>query len=267
MTDAISVLAFITTICFSFSQAYIIFFVKRNSQDRLKTTSSFSIISCLFYQLIWFVYYIKKENNNICWCYLIGIIFSYIWISIYLYYYSKETIESQYLYLFLYIFTMTDLILEISYIEIDILVYQKDSIVKIISCIFNVLMYITPGLKIFSLLNELNKEYIFFPITIIGLFNSSIWLLYAIISNDKNNKTYYLCSNIFGISFCIMQIIFYLVFKNKKIDVPDKPMPIKEEHLISDTDSKSSHKKKKKIKKKIKKESQKEENEDLLNII
>jgi len=36
---------------------------------------------------------IKKENENICWCYLIGACFSFIWIVIYLFYYTKENQE------------------------------------------------------------------------------------------------------------------------------------------------------------------------------
>lgn len=260
MSNVISVLAFTTTIFFSLSQSYIVYIVKRNEKSGLKTTSLFSIISCLIYQLIWFIYYRIEEKNNICWCYLVGTIFSYIWTLIYLYYYSKEIIKKRYLYLFLYIFSISDLIIEIWFIEKDIM-KNKKNIIKIISCFFNVLMYITPGLRIFSFFKELDSGYISFPISIIGLLNSFIWLLYAIISNDENNKKYYLYTNIFGISFCIMQIICNFIFKSRKFE-----SSIIENKLLSDTDSKS-HKRKKKIKKKIKKALQKEENEDLLNII
>ena len=246
MLDAISIFAFISTIFFSLSQSYIVYIIKRNNKEGLKATSSFSIISCLIYQLIWFIYYKKIENNNVCWCYFVGIIFSFIWAAIYLYFLSKDLNKKQNMYMCLYLFMLMDLVFEIWFIERDILSFKekitsKRNIVRIIACVFNISMYTTFGFNIFKFFKELDVSYIILPISIIGLFNSFIWLLYGIVSKDENNKKFYLYTNIFGISFCVIQIILFFYFKDRKKETkPDV------EKLLTDTESNKSKKKKKK---------------------
>ena len=193
MSNFISILAFISTIIFSLSQSYIIYILKRNDKEGLKITSSFSIISCLVYQWIWFIYYRKIENNNVCWCYLIGTIFSFVLSAIYLFFYSKELPQKNTLYMSLYLFMLADLIFEIWFIERDILNYEekiqsKRNVVRIISSIFNVLMYGTFGLNIFKFFKELNMSYMALPVAIVGLFNSFIWLLYGIVNSDDDEN-------------------------------------------------------------------------------
>ena len=270
MSDIISIFAFISTIIFSISQLYIVYLVKRNVKEGLKMTSSFSILSCLIYQLVWFIYYRIKENKAICWCYLVGTIFSYIWMLSYLFFYSKE-MKNKNVYLFLYIFIVSDLIFEIWFIEKDILNYNESSkrrrnAVKIFAGIFNVLMYITPGTNIFKFFKELDFDYIICPISIVGLINSFIWLLYGITSDDKNNKYPYIYSNILGISICIIQLLLYFIFRKSKLEIK-----INKEKLITDRDSTSIKNKKRKNKKRKKSKEHKteknEENDDILDII
>ena len=271
MSDIISIFAFISTIIFSISQIYIVYLVKRNLKEGLKMTSSFSILSCLIYQLIWYVYYESKDNKTIRWCYLVGAIFSLIWMSSYLFFYSKE-MKNKNLYLFLYIFTILDLIFEITFIEIDTLNKKDDhiklrkNIVKILACIFNVLMYITPGANIFKFFTEFDFDYIILPTSLIGLINSFIWLLYGNISDDKDNKYFYIFSNIVGIPVCTIQLILYFLFKRKKSD-----SKMAQDALISDQDSNTTKSRKRKNKKRKKTKSekaeQKEENDDILSII
>ena len=262
MSDIISVFAFVSSILFSLSQSYIIYNIKKNKGIVLKNTSSFSIISCLIYQLIWFIYY-KRESKNICWCYFVGIIFSFSWISIYLFYYSKENQERKNLYFFIYIFIILDLIFEIWFIETDILnsnkeILLRNNVVKIFASIFNILMYNTPGLNIVKTFKELDCGYILMPIIIIGCLNSFIWLLYGIINNDKDNQKIYLYTNIISISICIIQIVLYFFLRNKNGE-----SKINNEALISDMDSQK--KKNKKKKKKLK--NSKEQENDFLTII
>lgn len=265
MSNFISILAFISTIIFSLSQSYIIYILKRNDKEGLKITSSFSIISCLVYQWIWFIYYRKIENNNVCWCYLIGTIFSFVLSAIYLFFYSKELPQKNTLYMSLYLFMLADLIFEIWFIERDILNYEekiqsKRNMVRIISSIFNVLMYGTFGLNIFKFFKELNMSYMALPVAIVGLFNSFIWLLYGIVnSDDDENNKFYLYTNIFGISFCTIQIILFFLFKDKKTEPK-----FSKENLISDKESSKSQKKKKKKKKG---KTQDKEEDDILTII
>ena len=210
MSDIISIFAFISTIIFSISQIYIVYLVKRNLKEGLKMTSSFSILSCLIYQLIWFI---ERDILN-----------------------YNETSNS------------------------------RKNIVKIFSSIFNVLMYVTPGFNIFKFFKELDFDYIILPISIVGLINSFIWLLYGIISNDKDNKYPYIYSNILGISICFIQLILYFVFKKSKLEIK-----ISKDKLISDRDSNSTKSKKRKSKKrkktKVDKTEKKEENDDILDII
>lgn len=269
MSDIISMLAFISTIFFSISQIYILYLVKRNVKKGIKMTSSFSILSCLIYQVIWFFYYKIKEDKNIQWCYFVGIIFSYIWMSIYLFFYSKE-MQNKNIYIFLYIFIISDLIFEIWFIEKDILendenIKRRKNLIRIISCFFNVLMYITPGLNLFKFFKELDADYIIFPISIVGLINSFFWILYGCKSDDKDNKNFYIYSNIVGLPVCIIQLILYFIFRKSKLEVK-----INQEALISDRESNSTKSKKRKNKKRKKskdKNEKKDENDDLLNII
>ena len=261
MSDIITICVFISSILFSLSQSYIVYNVKINEKLGLKYTSSFSIISCLIYQLIWFNYYLKNDDS-ICWCYFVGSLFSFIWISIYLFFYSKENQEKKNLYFFLYIFIIIDLIFEICFVENDILDNDKDTgktVIDIISSIFNILMYIIPGTNIFEIFKELNNRYILFPISIIAFFNSLIWLFYGIIKN----KNVYLYTNINGICICIIQIIIYFLLR-KNIG----ESKINNELLISDTDSTSTKKKKgKKKKKSMDKQEQNNNTNDILTII
>lgn len=264
MTDAISVFAFITTIVFSISQFYIVYIIKREEKLGKKNTSLFSILSCLIYQLIWFIYYKKKEDKKICWCYLVGIFFSFICASTYLFYYSKDLKKDRFFYLFLYIFINADLIFEIWLIERDILDYDEESksrknLVKVFACCFNAFMYITPGFNIFKFFTELNFGYNILPISIIGLINSLTWFLYGIISDDDNNNNAYIYTNIVGMIICAIQIILYLVIKEKS----EEEKEIDNNKLLNESDINGSKKKKKDKKKKIKKD---EEN-DILDII
>ena len=267
MVEVISVFAFITTIIFSISQFYIVYIVKRDQKLGIQNTSSFSIFSCLIYQLIWFIYYQKKEDNKICWCYFVGIFFSFIWVSFYLYYYSKELKKNRNLYLFLYILIVGDLIFEIWLIERDILNYDEDSksrknLVKVISCVFNVFIYITPGFNIFKLFKVVNFWYNMLPISIVGLINSLTWFLYGIISDDENNKNAYIITNIIGMIICLIQIILFIIFRGKSEEKKENA-----DALICDQDSNKKKKKSKKNKKNKKNKSKSSEEDEILDII
>ena len=260
MSDIIFVFAFTSSIIFSLSQSYIVYNIKRNKRIALKNISSLSIISCLIYQLMWFIFY-SEERSNIRWCYFVGIIFSFSWLSIYLFYYSKENQKRNNIYFLIYIFIILDLIFEIWFIENDILNNKNENlisknVVKILSSIFNILMYNTPGLNIFKVFKELDCSYIIIPIAIIGFFNSFIWLLYGILSNDKDNHKVYFYTNIIGLTICLLQIVLYLFLRNKN----GEPK-IKNETLISDLDSQKSKKKKKNSKNKS------VQNNDFLTIV
>ena len=263
MSLVMIIFTYISSILFSFSQSYIIYTVKKKGNIGLKNTSCFSIICCLIYELIWFTNYkYKKENDNICWCYLIGACFSFIWIVFYLFYYSKENKDpkKKILYLVLYLFTIADIVAEVCYIEYDLVDNQKETLGKIIACIFNVLMYITPGLNIFNFIWEKDIGYIFIPILVIGLINCCILFTYGILNDDnKEDQKYYIYSNIAGFIVCLIQVILSFFLKVKDIELKEV-----ENKLIPEADNKSPKKKKnKKIKNKNKKDLKQKEDDDL----
>ena len=255
MSLILTIAVYISSILFSLSQAILIHSFKKNQMEGKIFTSCFSIISCLIYEIIWFINYFKDEEAKyIRWCYFSGSCISFLWIIIYFIYYSKTNKQYQIWFSFLYIITMADVIFEICFIENDLLNNNKDKTVKIAACIFNVLMYINPGLDTYKLFTELSKEYFSLPISIIGLFNSCVWLLFGCLS-DNDNASYYIYSNIFGIIICLIQIIILFLKKNENIDTI-----ISEDPLIAD--NKPNKKKGKKSG-----EKQKTNEEDIIDII
>ena len=259
MSSIFTIPAFISSILFSLSQATLIHICQKSQIYGTNFTSPFSIISCLAYEVIWLEFYLKNEDNNICWCYLSGACLSYIWIVIYFIYYSKKNEKSRLWFIFLYIFTITDIVVEICYIENDLLENNKNTTIRMIASFFNILMYISPGLNTHKLFTDFDIGYISLPISVIGFFNSFIWLLYGFTNTDDKNNKYYIYPNFFGIVICLIQIMIFFLMRNEK-----KQSKIKVK-LVSDKSSNKSKKKRKSENKQ--KKIEKTEEEEILDII
>jgi hypothetical protein len=268
MANIISIFSSITTILFSISQGDIVYIAENKKTNGIKITSSFSITCCIIYELILFFYYYfnedKEESKILTWSLFTGVIISFAWIGIYLYYYYKDNKKINFYHYLLYLLTIVDILFEIWLIEKDILSDEKIEnnklYIQIFIITFNVLMYINPGLNIFKLFSEKNYSYISLPILSIGLINSIVWLLLGIMSD--NTSWFYIWGNIIGILIGLIQLFLFLYFKyNKNI--------IRNESLLDNKSEKS--KKKRKIKKKIRKlskeEIRKEIKDDDLNFV
>lgn len=270
MANIISIFSSITTILFSIAQGYIVYIAGNKKTNGIKITSSFSITCCIIYELILFFYYYFnediEESKILTWSLFAGVIISFVWIGIYLYYYYKDNKQINFYHYLLYLLTIIDILFGIWLIEKDILsdkeIENNKLYVQIFIIIFNVLMYINPGLNIFKLFSEKNYSYISLPILSIGLINSIIWLLLGIISN--NTSWFYIWGNIIGILIGLIQLFsfLFLYFKYKK--------NIGRNGSLLDNKSEKS-KKKRKIKKKIIKlsneEKRKEIKDDDLNFV
>ena len=261
MSNVIKIFASITTILFSIIQGDIIYTVKKRQSIGIKNTSSFSITSCLIEQFMLFLYYFIEKKDFLVWFLLTGVIISFMWDGTYLYYYYKDNKKAKLYHFIMYIFTIVDLIFEIFLIEHDLLTdtenekIKKNSIKGVIY-IFNVLMYINPGLNIFKFLVEMDYGYISLPIIAIGLINSFFWFLLGIV--DEFYRVY-IYSNIIGFLIGLIQLFLYLYIKL----IRKKESILYNDSLLSNQSQ--TGKKKKKIKKNKKKLSDQEKKKEIID--
>lgn len=252
MSNVIKIFASITTILFSIIQGDIIYTVKKRQNIGIKNTSSFSITSCLINQFMLFLYLLHLNENLIVWFLLTGVIISFMWDGIYLYYYYKDNKKAKFYHFILYIFAIADLIFEIWLVEYDLLNDEdietkeiKKNHILVANCIFNVLMYINPGLNIFKFLIEMDYGYISLPIIIIGVINSFFWLLLA---NAENDLKFYIYANIIGVLIGLIQLFLYiyikLIRKKESIIYSDSLLP---NHTLTGKNKKKTKKNKRKI--------------------
>jgi hypothetical protein len=252
MSNVIKIFASITTILFSIIQGDIIYTVKKRQNIGIKNTSSFSITSCLIDQFMLFLYLLHSQKDFLVWFLLAGVIISFMWDGTYLYYYYKDNKKAKFYHFIMYIFAIADLIFEIWLIEDDLLKDEENEeegikrkyIIGVIS-IFNILMYINPGLNIFKFLIEMDYGYISLPIITIGLINSIFWLLFAIVDEFY---WIYICSNIIGILIGLIQLFLYiyikLIRKKESIIYSDSLLP---NHTLTGKNKKKTKKNKRKI--------------------
>ena len=261
MSKAIKIIASITTILFSIIQGDIIYTVKKRQNIGIKNTSSFSITSCLINQFMLFLYLFNLKNDFLAWFLFTGVIISFIWDGTYLYYYYKDNKKAKYYHLIMYIFAIADLIFEIWLIENDLLTDNSDeeikrNHIKVVNSIFDVLMYINPGLNIFKFLIEMDYGYISLPIIVIGLINSFFWLLLGIIDEFYR---YLIYSNIIGVLIGLIQLFLYIYIKL----IRKKESTLYNDNLLSNQSQ--TGKKKKNIKKNKRKASEEEKKKDIID--
>lgn len=73
----------------------------------------------------------------------------------------------------------------------------------------------SPMLIIKKVIETKDTSLIYLPQAIIGFINLSSWLTYALIIDD----IYQILTDIFGISMCLMQIVIYILYKEKNINL------------------------------------------------
>ena len=238
MASFIQILAFISTILFYLSPYFWLIRLKLKKIE-INEISCFVVI-CILIQATLSSVKIEEDNSILIWANLIGVISCFIWLLIFLYIFTeaKENIP-KYL---IFIFGIIDLIIEIYYIESDILnpdkkneegetdylerkQYRKN-LILLIRNLISAFMYISPGLNFFKFVFECNQRYICLPLEIIGSINSVIYLIMGCLMDHI--KYDMLVMNIICILICLFFTVFYLVNVNKKIKPKLEPF-IKED--------------------------------------
>ena len=171
--------------------------------------------------------------------------------------YFKNDKKRFYICLGLIIGTLLIIILLSFFIPIDILEY--------IAVAFNILEYTPLGFNLIYLIkNKVSEKYTLFG-AILGIINTIIWLVWAILKTTKEEKPKYhsLVANIFGFLLCGLQFIMFFCFKKEEEDISDNlledgemKVDVKEEGKIEEENDK------KEDKEKIQEEMNKKENSE-----
>ena len=160
----------------------------------------FTFMNCI----LWSVYGFLKEETQIYVTNSLGGIITLIWITIYLTHLGKKYfILSFIINIFLLI-----LIISISHIFYHIV---GEDYTGLIAMIFNVLMFVAPGEKIFQVFKNGKFELIPIFSSIGGFACSFCWLIFGIYQKDKN----LIIPNSIGLFFSIFQVVIYLIYYNK----------------------------------------------------
>ena len=104
--------------------------------------------------------------------------------------------------------------------EYFIIKYINTDWIEWIGVVFNVGEYLPLGYSLLHLITNKISENLSLIGGIIGLINTIIWMIWAILTsiNEQKKKKYHsLISNIVGSLLCILQIILYFIFKKKEI--------------------------------------------------
>lgn len=146
---------FITSVLFYICPISLIYLL-HNKMVTIQNSSCLGIIGSLINCTLWFTWglasYVVGPKINfepLDFCNLIGAILSLIYLTIYCYHYTKGFNW----YLLFYLFSLYDITFEIVYFEIELLqgdskLYDlKNTIISWIASVFNIIMYITPGIN------------------------------------------------------------------------------------------------------------------------
>lgn len=216
-------LAFFNTLFF-FSHIYLINKLNK-SKDNIKKiideTSCLNIIFQLISSSFFFVLLNKIYIQNtkfLSISYLIGVVTSFEWYSIYIYYYHKSYDNKKIIITILYSlipFIIFILIL-LFFLLTDNLSKKVELILKHISFIFFIFMFISPGFNIFKCFTIKNNNYIMILNSILGIF-LNVGMILFIISLSYYSKVlelYFICYPIISLLICLFEVTYH-IFKNK----------------------------------------------------
>ena len=234
----LGVLSFACSIFFYLSPISLLYQIIKNKQ-KIESTSCFVVFCMLFNGTVWFFYCVYSELeegdfNYLKWCNFGGMVLSFLVLLVYLF---LEYGESVGMYM-IYIFNVCNLIFEVYWLTYDYINNKKFSkefvckVIRNIASVFNVAMYVTPGLKLGPFLRTLNHKYIIFPIALLGLFNSLMWILFAFSNKEKYGKLGFFDIygvNIIGLVVCLIQVIYYIVQSLRNKDKKDEENSVEED--------------------------------------
>ena len=204
----------ILNILFFFSNIFLINTISIN-KDKIKIKKlDFSFLSIIF-QLIFcslfFIILVKlyiKNTTFLIISNLIGIVLSLEWYYIYIYYLIHEKIINVFFYILIpMIFLLCQFLLFFLLSDFNKLF---ESIIKNISFIFYVCMFITPGSYIIKMLKTGNPIYIMIHKSIIGILLNIAMIIFIISLNYFGIiEFYFITYPIISLLICAFEVIFY----------------------------------------------------------
>ena len=161
----------------------------------------FSLINCI----LWSAYALLENQFNNYLANGLGGTITLIYVTMFLIYFAEKKILLSLAY---------SLFLIACVVEIYFLCYYilDPKVTGVIANIVNVLMYIAPGEKINVVCKTGNYELIPIFSTIGGMACSTSWMLYGFYQDDYMVFT----PNAIGVTASIIQIIIYIIYRNKK---------------------------------------------------
>lgn len=252
MVELIDIFASISTLLFYLSP-FSVFILLHLKKIELKYISGSVIMCALTHATLRFTLDKKNDNTLLYVCDIIAFAFCFFWFVFYLYYYTEGN-KNLFKYI-IYILTVGNIIGELIYIENDIIENNNNTgevtIFEYLTALFQILMYISPGLNFIKFVSEWNQKYICLAMNITGLLNSIVYFNFGFYSEKKNY--YLIISNGISIGICLFFIVFYIINRKKVIE-PDEPNDDFEENNIkgklnSGNKGKNTTDKKKKVKK------------------
>lgn len=212
---------FATAILFFLAPGAVIYGLNKGS-IKIKSISGLSIISCYFNCALWTFSSAVLNGNDpgdlqyLGLCNYSGMLICFIWIVIYLYHFTSKKI----LKFVVYTFTIIDITIELLIVYFISKKNESKTINTImtnIATVFNILMYLNPGLNILRVIQTGNSRMIYLPSVILGLLNSLFWLLFGCCSS----KMHAIVANAVGLVICVLLAILYFIFDKKRKESVD----------------------------------------------
>ena len=164
------------------------------------------LIMSFMNKIIWTSYGLKEEKTQVFVCNGVGGIISIFFIVIYLIYLAKINWKLMLIYNFIF----ANFIVEIFYIFYKII--NSNKAIGLTAMIFNILMYASPGAKIYEVFTTGNYDLIPIYSCIVSVFNCISWFIHGLFLKDLNIQI----PNGIGFVLAIVQILVWGIFYKKK---------------------------------------------------
>ena len=202
---------------------------------------SLSILGILFLYINALIYFVRRmaDQKDIevrDFCNLAGAYLGFIYLILYVKFLFYKTEKNKF-----WFFIILIIVLSVIIIVFEIFTRKNGEFTKAIEwigVIFNILEYLPLGFNLIYLVkNKISQRFTLLG-AILGLINTIIWLIWAIIYtiNEKEKKIHSIIANIFGLLLCLFQIGIYYIFKKDDITTKKKEDDNKEKILSTNKD-------------------------------
>ena len=214
-TDLFGMIGFISSIIyFIFSPIQFLFNLNKKNLN-VEYISIFGLGNIYLTGILFFFYSVATSNRIedyqiMEFCNLIGAIFLFIYIILYINFMYSGCKQ----FIYISIFILFSVLL--CFVEYQLIKYSDifQAIIFYIANAINVLMYLPVGFNILTIIKNKYPESLILNTSILGLINCISWLIFGIKSVffDNGESKHIIIANIIGLSICIIQIILYYQF-------------------------------------------------------